>query len=154
VQQLTQPIEWKYKNMLNDEELEAIRRRKMQLLMERASQPQVEEPMAQGYITELNDSNFWATIGNTKTALVDFYGAWCQPCKALAPILQELATEYKGRVFFAKVDIDRNLALARQFQVQSVPNVFGLKRGKPVGNLTGLRSINDYDIWIGRLLAA
>ena len=140
--------------MLNDDELEAIRRRTMQLLMERASQPKVEEPMAQGYITELNDSNFWATIGNTKTALVDFYGAWCQPCKALAPMLQELATDYKGRVFFAKVDIDRNLALARQFQVQSVPNVFGLKRGKPVGNLTGLRSINDYDIWIGRLLAA
>ncbi len=140
--------------MLNDDELEAIRRRKMQLLMERASQPKVQEPLAQGAVVELNDSNFWSTIGQTKTSLVDFYGAWCQPCKTLAPILSELAREYKGKVFFAKVDIDRNLATARQFQVQSVPNVFGFKHGKPVNNLPGLRGINDYDMWIERLLAA
>ncbi len=139
--------------MLNDDELEAIRRRKMQLLMERASKPKEQEPMAQGGVYELNDSNFWTTIGQTKTALVDFYGTWCQPCKTLAPILVELAQDYKGKVFFAKVDIDKNLNTARQFQVQSVPNVFAFKNGKPVNNLPGLRSINDYDMWIERLLA-
>ncbi|MGY5876226.1 MAG: thioredoxin domain-containing protein [Candidatus Thorarchaeota archaeon] len=140
--------------MLNDDELAAIRRRKMELMMERAQQPKVEEPLANGTVVQLTDANFWSIVGQTKTALVDFYGEWCQPCKVLAPILTELSRDYAGKVLFTKIDIDRNPVTQRQFNVQSVPMVFAFKHGKPVGNLAGLRTMNDYDMWVERLLAA
>lgn len=143
--------------MLGDDELAEIRRRKMELMMKRAKEaqqpkPQVLEPTANGTVTILTEANFWQAIQQTKTALVDFFGEWCGPCKTLAPILAELASEYKSRVYFAKVDIDRNRRLAGQFGVQSVPNVFAFKNGRVVNNLAGVRSWNEYDAWIRRLL--
>ena len=112
--------------MLNDDELEAIRRRKMQILMERAQEaqnPKPPEPMANGYVNLLTDANFWPTIQKTKLAIVDFFGQWCAPCKTLAPIFAELAKDYEGQVYFAKIDIDQNRRTTTQFGVQSVPMV-------------------------------
>ncbi len=140
--------------MLDDDELAAIRRKKMEQMMQRARAPKVEEPLANGRVNQLFDSNFWPTIKQTKTAVVDFYGEWCNPCKALAPIMTELARDYVGKVFFGKIDIDRNRRTTAQFNVQSVPIVFAFKHGKPAGNMLGLRPINDYDIWVERLLNA
>jgi len=138
--------------MLNDDELEEIRRRKMQLMMERAAQPKVEEPMAKGTVNVLTDATFWPTLQQTKTALIEFFGDWCQPCKMLAPILASLASDYTGKVFFGKIDIDRNPRATAQFGVQSVPMVIGFKGGKPVGKIPGLRTYDDYDMVIERLL--
>ncbi len=138
--------------MLSDDELEEIRRRKMQLLIERAQQPKVAEPMANGQVKILFDHNFWQTIQKTKNAFVDFYGEWCNPCKALAPIFTELAKDYVGKVYFAKIDIDRNRQTVGQFGVQSVPMVIVFKDGKPVGNIPGLRGYADYDMVISQLL--
>ena len=141
--------------MLNDKELEEIRRRKMQILMERAQQaeqPQDIEPMANSVVNQLYDHDFWPTISKTKYAIVDFYGEWCNPCKALAPILAELAQEYAGKVYFAKIDIDRNRRTTVQFGVQSVPMVIAFKDGKPIGKLPGLRSLNDYDMVLEQML--
>ncbi|MBD3408317.1 MAG: thioredoxin [Candidatus Lokiarchaeota archaeon] len=143
--------------LLSDDELEAIRRRKMELLMERAKKakepkPEVREPLSKGYPIQLNDGNFWQTIQQTKVALVDFYGEWCQPCKMLAPIIQELAEEFKGKAVIAKIDIDRNPRVTGQFGVQSVPMVIVFKDGKPAGQLPGLRPYNQYDSVISQLL--
>jgi len=138
--------------MLNDDELAEIRRRKMQLMIERAQQPVVLEPLANGLVNELTDVNFWQVVGKTKTALVDFNAEWCQPCKALTPILRELAVDHKGKVYFGKMDIDRNRRTAMQFGIQSIPMVFAFKNGKPAGSLPGLRPINDYDMLIEKLL--
>jgi thioredoxin len=131
--------------VLSDDELEEIRRRKMQLLMEQAQKPKVAEPLANGQVNILYDHNFWQTIQKTKIAFVEFYGDWCNPCKALAPIFIELAKDYKEKVYFAKVDIDRNRMIVTQFNVQSVPMVVVLKNGKVVGALPGLRSYADYE---------
>ena len=123
--------------------------------MERAKkppEPEVLESMANGQVNLLTDSNFWQTIQQTKTALVDFFGSWCQPCKALAPIFTELAREYAGKVFFGKIDIDRNVRTTTQFSVQSGPLVIAFKDGKPVNNLPGLRRYNDYDTLLARML--
>ena len=138
--------------MINDDELAEIRRRKMQLMMERAQQPVVLEPLANGLVNELVDANFWQVVGKTKTALVDFSAEWCKPCKALAPILRELAVDRKGKVYFGMMDIDRNRRTATQFGIQSVPMVFAFKNGKPAGSLPGLKPINEYDLLIERLL--
>lgn len=140
--------------MLGDDELEAIRRRKMQLMVERASQPKVEEPLSQGQVNPLSDATFWNTIQQTKTALIDFFGEWCSPCKALTPIFNTLAADYRGKVYFGKIDIDRNPRTTAQFGVQSVPMVIGFKNGQPVGKIPGLRTYNDYDMVIEQLLAA
>ena len=142
---------------LDDEELEEIRRRKLELMMQRAQQKekqqQVSEPYATGAVSELTEFNFWQVIQKTKLAVVDFYGAWCQPCKMLAPILAELAQDYKGKVFFGKIDIDRNPRVTAQFGVQSVPMVVIFQNGKPAGMLPGLRSYSEYDMLIERLLS-
>jgi thioredoxin len=144
-------------SVLNDDELEEIRRRKMQILMERAhqaQQPKALEPMSNGKVNVLTDANFWQTIQQTKFALVDFFGQWCGPCKTLAPIFAELAKEYQGKVYFAKIDIDLNIRTTTQFGVHSVPMVIALKDGKPIGKIPGLRSYADYDNVLEQLVGA
>ena len=141
---------------MSDDELAAIRKRKMELLMKRATkpeEPEIPEPLSKGYVNVLSDANFWPTLQSTKTALIDFFGEWCGPCKALAPIFAELAKDYAGKVFFGKIDIDRNPRTTAQFGVQSVPMVVAFKDGKAISNLPGLRRYNDYDTLIGRLLS-
>jgi len=127
----------------------------MELLMKRAAkpeEPEIPEPLSKGYVNILTDANFWPTLQSTKTALIDFFGEWCGPCKALAPIFAELAKDYTGKAFFGKIDIDRNPRTTAQFGVQSVPMVVAFKDGKVISNLPGLRRYNDYDILIGRML--
>jgi len=141
--------------VLNDEELEEIRKRKLQLMMERAQEaqkPKPLEPMANGKVNILTDANFWSTIQQTKLAFVDFFGEWCGPCKTLAPIFAELAQDYEGKVFFAKIDIDRNRRTTTQFGVHSVPMVIAFKDGKPIGKLPGLRPYADYDNVLDQLV--
>ncbi|MHA2227807.1 MAG: thioredoxin family protein [Candidatus Thorarchaeota archaeon] len=133
---------------MTDDDLAEIRRRKMELLMERAKKakdPQLAEPLSRGVVEELTDATFWQTIQQTKNALIDFYGEWCYPCKTLAPIVAELAQEYTGKLFFGKIDIDRNPRTTAQFEVQSVPMVVAFKNGKPIGKIPGLRKFNEYD---------
>jgi thioredoxin 1 len=71
-------------------------------------------------------------------ALVDFWAEWCGPCIRMAPILDDLAGKYEGRVTIAKVDIDANPALAEKFQIQSIPNLKIFKDGKVVDEIVGL----------------
>ena len=137
-----------------DDELAEIRRRKMQALMEQAQAPKVAEPMGNGMVNLLTDATFWQTIQNTKYALIDFFGEWCNPCKMLAPIFNELAKDYQGKTFFGKIDIDKNPRTTAQFGVQSVPMIIAFLNGKPVGQLPGLRTYNDYDMLLERLIAA
>ena len=124
-------------------------------MMERAQEaqkPKPLEPMANGKVNILTDANFWSTIQQTKLAFVDFFGEWCGPCKTLAPIFAELAQDYEGKVFFAKIDIDRNRRTTTQFGVHSVPMVIAFKDGKPIGKLPGLRPYADYDNVLDQLV--
>lgn len=139
---------------MEDDELAEIRRRKMQALMRQAVAPKVEEPLANGLVNILNEMTFWQTIAQTKTALIDFFGEWCAPCRDLAPIMIELAAEWKGKAFFGKIDIDRNPRVTAQFQVQSVPMVIAFRHGQPVLSLPGLRSLQEYDLLVDRLRSA
>ncbi len=120
--------------------------------MAQAQAPKVNEPMANGFVNLLTEASFWPTVQQTKTALIDFYGEWCSPCKMLAPIFNELAKEFQGKVFFGKIDIDKNPRTTAQFGVQSVPMVIAFQNGKPVGKLPGLRTYNDYDMILEKLL--
>ncbi|AYA38854.1 thioredoxin [Hymenobacter oligotrophus] len=70
--------------------------------------------------------------------LVDFYADWCGPCKAMAPILEQVAARHQGKVKIIKVDVDRNPAAAQQFRVQGIPTLILFHKGQPVWRQSGV----------------
>ena len=92
-----------------------------------------------GSIKELTDDSFTKEISNGIT-LVDFHAEWCGPCRMMAPVLEQVAKEIKGKAHIAKVDIDSEQKTAAQFQITSVPTLILFKDGKEVNRLIGLRN--------------
>lgn len=89
----------------------------------------------------LSDANFAREIlQSAQPALVDFYADWCGPCRAIAPIVEEIAHELAGRLKVAKLDVDQNQELALQYGVQSIPTLILFKNGKEVERLIGYMS--------------
>lgn len=87
-------------------------------------------------VKHLTDGDFKDAIASG-TTLVDFWAPWCGPCKAIAPVLDELAQEYDGRVAIAKINVDEQSATAEVFGIMSIPTMILFKDGKPAGKLVG-----------------
>lgn len=86
----------------------------------------------------VQDSTFKNEVLDSATpVLVDFWATWCAPCRAIAPSLEELATQYKGQVKIAKVDVDESQQVAQQFGIRSIPTLLMFKGGKVVEQLVG-----------------
>lgn len=93
------------------------------------------------YIIDVNEQNFMAQVieaSHQQPVMVDFWATWCEPCKTLVPILEQLANEYQGSFILAKVDVDQNQQLAGQFGVRSVPTVKIVKDGQIIDEFTGV----------------
>ena len=91
-------------------------------------------------VVYLNETSFKeSALESGKVVLVDFYADWCGPCRMLAPILEEVASQVGDNVIVAKVNVDENQNLAREYGVMSIPTMFVFKNGNVVDRLTGVR---------------
>ena len=91
-----------------------------------------------GKTVTITDDNFATEIeGNDGLSLVDFWAAWCGPCRMVAPIVEQLAGEYEGKLKVGKVDVDSNQRTAARFNIRSIPSILFFKDGKVVDTVVG-----------------
>ena len=110
--------------------------------------------MAAANIVTVTDGNFSQEVLNSATpVVVDFWAEWCGPCKMLGPVLDELATEYAGRVKVAKVNIDEHQQLAINHSINSIPTLLFFKGGKVADQVVGLKNKRDLKVSFDRLLS-
>lgn len=119
-----------------DPELEAIRKKKM-MQLHRMLESEVEKAAWPSSPIHVTDLNFNETISRYPVVLVDFWASWCMPCKMIAPVLDQLSSEYKGKVVIAKLDVDSNKRTADTFKVSGIPTLIMFKNGRPAERVTG-----------------
>ena len=91
-----------------------------------------------GKLVTVTDSNFSTVIEAEKgLALVDFWAAWCGPCRMVAPVIEQLATEHEGKVTVGKLDVDANQQTAMRYNIRSIPSILFFKDGRHIDTVVG-----------------
>lgn len=94
--------------------------------------------MANANVVTFTDSNFEAEVlKSSQPVLVDFWAVWCGPCRAIAPVVDELANEYQGKAKIGKLNVDENQAIAGKYGIRSIPTLLVFKNGQVVEQIIG-----------------
>ncbi len=97
--------------------------------------------MATGNVVSVTDAEFETSVlQNSKPAMIDFWAEWCQPCKMLAPTVEELADEYQDKLMVAKLNVDDNPQTATKYNIRGIPTLLFFKDGQIVQQLVGVKS--------------
>ncbi|MGI8748622.1 MAG: thioredoxin [Deinococcus sp.] len=102
---------------------------------------------------ELTDNNFKGEIEQGLT-LVDFWAPWCGPCRMIAPVVEEIASQYEGKVKVGKLNVDDNQQVAMQFKVMSIPTLILFKDGQPVEGVVGAQPKRAFEALLDKHLSA
>ena len=117
----------------DDVELKRIKEKKLRKMMEESR----EKKNLGGQVIHITDSNFNEITKKNPLVLIDFFADWCMPCRMMAPVIEELAKEYAGKVLVGKINVDENPATADRFQVFSIPTLVIMKAGEEVDRIVG-----------------
>ena len=120
-----------------DAEIQSIRERRLVEMMRRTRAQLQTAEKYDGKPVILSDATFSSEISKYPLMVVDFWAAWCGPCRMVAPIVEQLAKEYSGRVAFGKLNVDENPLTSNEFQVQSIPTLLIFRDGQPVDGIIG-----------------
>lgn len=94
---------------------------------------------------EFTDANFQEKVlDSDKLTMIDFWAEWCGPCRAIGPVVEELAQEYEGKVNIGKIDVDKNPEISAQYGITSIPAILFVKDGKVVDKLVGAQPKNNF----------
>ena len=95
------------------------------------------------YICSVTDANFAETIGGGMPVMVDFWATWCGPCRMIAPLVEELASEYDGKVVIGKCNVDENQEVPMKYGIRNIPTLLFFKNGELVDRMVGAASKAD-----------
>jgi len=119
-----------------DEELERIKRARLQEMMKSVAGKK-QEKQALSKPIEVTDATLKEVIQNHPLVVVDCWAPWCGPCQLVAPIIEEMARDYAGRILFGKLNVDENVEVATQYQIMGIPTLLVFKDGKLVDRVVG-----------------
>ena len=119
-------------NLFEDNEIDRIKKAKILAMLERAQSEKLT-----GKPIILTDSNFQSEIAKYRLIVVDFWAPWCGPCRMVGPLVEELASEYAGKVTFGKLNVDENVMVPSRFGVRGIPTMIIFKDGQAVDTLVG-----------------
>ena len=117
------------------EELEAIRRKKLESLKHELYHKKGVENISSA--TEVKDSTFDDFVKANKIVIIDCWAPWCGPCRSLAPIIEELAKEFEGKIAFGKLNTDENESIPMKFNISAIPTLLVFKNGEMVDRIVG-----------------
>ncbi|MFI5448976.1 MAG: thioredoxin [Candidatus Bathyarchaeia archaeon] len=121
------------------DELDKIRERKMRELMSQPSTPDIDKPII------VSDRNFDQTIKSYPLVVIDCWAVWCAPCRAIAPIVDQLAKDYSGKMVFGKLNVDENPETRDRFGIMAIPTLLVMKDGKEVDRIVGALPKNQLE---------